>query len=75
MIKDFLIKQMLKSKLKDLPESQRDILIELVSKNPEFFEKIAKEIQTETKNGKDEQVAAMEVIAKHRGELQKLMQR
>jgi hypothetical protein len=40
MFKNFLMKSLLKSKLKGLPESQQELLISLIEKNPELFKKI-----------------------------------
>ena len=39
-IKDFFVKQVLKSKLKNVPEAERERLMELIDKNPDFFKKI-----------------------------------
>ena len=49
------------------------MIMEAVNANPEFFEKMAKEIEAEKKAGKSEMAASMEVMRKHQGELQKLM--
>ncbi len=74
-IKDFFVKKMLASQLKKsgLPQAQQDMIIEAVLKNPEFFEKIAKEAQVLEKQGMPQQAAMMEVMRKHQGELQKIM--
>lgn len=70
----FLIKQYAKWKLKDVPEGQREMMTELVSKNPELFKKIAEEIERRKKGGESEMKAAMEVMKKYRTELAELMQ-
>ncbi len=74
-IKDFFVKKMLASQLKKsgLPQAQQDMIIEAVLKNPEFFEKIAKEAKALEKQGKPQQAAMMEVMRKYQGELQKIM--
>jgi hypothetical protein len=74
-IKDFFVKKMLASQLKKtgLPKEQQDMITAAVLKNPEFFEKIAKEAKQLEKQGKSQQVAMMEVMRKHQGELQKIM--
>jgi hypothetical protein len=72
-IKDFFMKKVLEKQLKDLPADQRDKLIEVISANPEFFQKIAEEVKQKQKEGKDQIAATMEVMRKHQGELQKLM--
>lgn len=74
MFQNFMLKQMLKSKMKGVPEVQQEKIFSAFEKNPEFFEKIAKEIEQAKKTGKSEMTAAMEVMRKHQAELQKLMQ-
>jgi hypothetical protein len=74
-IKDFFVKKLMESKLKDVPEAQRNQIIALVSENPELFEKIGKEIQQKVKEGKTEMAASMEVMRKYQGEIQKVMQK
>lgn len=75
MFKNFFMKAMLKSQLKDVPESQRDMLLSMVEKNPDLFQKIAEEVQQKVKGGKGQQAASIEVMTKYKGELQKLMQK
>ena len=65
---------MLKSQLKDVPEAQQEQILKAVEKNPELFKTIAKEVQQEIKNGKDQMTATMEVMQKYQSELQKAMQ-
>ena len=73
MFKKFVQKQLLKRQLKNVPEAQRDVLMQAVEQHPEFFEKIAKEIEQKKKEGKSEMAAAMEVMRTHQGELRKLI--
>jgi len=72
-VKDFFVKKLIQSKLKGIPEDQQEQIIALVMENPELFEKIGKEIQQKTKEGKSETVAAMEVMRKYQSDIQKLM--
>jgi len=67
------MKKMLQSKLKDVPEEQQDKILEVIQKNPEFFKKIAEEIQAEMKTGKDQMAASMAVMQRHQGELKGMM--
>lgn len=69
MFGDFLMKKMLASKLKDVPPEVQDKLIEAVKSNPVLFKKIADEIQSQTKSGKDQMAAAKDVMAKYQDEL------
>jgi hypothetical protein len=74
-VKDFFIKKMMQKQLKSsgLPQEQQDMLIEAVTNNPNFFQKIAEEAKTLEKTGVPQQAAMMQVMRKHQGELQKIM--
>lgn len=73
MFKQFLMKKMMKSQMKNLPQDQQDKVMKAIEENPELFDKIGKEIEEEVKKGKDKQQAAMSVMLKHQKELQNLM--
>jgi len=74
-IKDFFMRKMLKSQLKKsgLPPVQQERLIEGMIKNPELFNKIAKEIKALEKQGKSQMVASMEVMKRYQNELRDIM--
>lgn len=72
MIKEFLLKQAVKHGAKNLPKEQADALSLAVEKNPELFEKIAKEIEELKKQGKPEMYASLDVMKKYQKELQEL---
>lgn len=73
MLKEFLLRKMMKSQLKDVPEEEQEKLIQVVSKNPELFQKIAVEVQEKMKGGKDQMTAMLEVLGKYKEELQGLL--
>ena len=72
-LQSFLMKKMLKNKLKDVPEAEQEKVIGMIEKNPDLFKKIALEIQEKTKTGKSQMDAAMEVMQKYQTELQGIM--
>lgn len=74
MFQNFMLKQMLKSKLKNVPQAEQDRILGLIEKNPDFFKKIGEEIQGKVKSGQSEMEATMEVMRKHQSEFQKLVQ-
>jgi hypothetical protein len=74
-IKDFFVKQMLKSKMKGVPEAQQQQMLELVEKNPDFFKKVGDLVDQKKKQGKTEMEATFEVMREHQAEFQKLMQK
>ena len=66
---------MLKSQLGNMPKDQQERILEVVEKNPELFQKIAKEIKEETASGKDQMAAAMSVMRRHQQELQQALKK
>lgn len=67
------VQKMFEKQMKDVPEDQRNALMSMMEKNPEFFENIAKEIEEETKKGASQMAAGMKVMRKHQGKMQQLM--
>jgi hypothetical protein len=63
------MKKLIKSKMKDVPADQQEMIMKLVEKNPQLFMKIAQEIQEKVKSGKDQMEAAKEVMLAHQVEL------
>ena len=72
-IKDLLLRKMIKSKLKGVPEAEQEKIISMVEKNPELFQKIAIEAQEKMKGGQDQMSAMMEVMSKYQNELKDVM--
>ncbi len=73
MFKEFFTKKLIERQLKNLPKDQQELVMKLVTENPELFKKINDEIQAEIKSGKEQMSAAMLVFSRHKSELQKLM--
>lgn len=71
--KDFFLRKMLQSKLKDIPPEDQEKLFALIEKNPELFQNIAKDIEQLMKNGKDQMAASMEAMRKYESELRGLI--
>lgn len=69
------MKQAMKSQMKSVPAGEQEALLELVEKNPAFFETMAKELQEGLKTGKDQQTVAREIMERHKDELAQLMKR
>lgn len=73
-IKDYAVKKLLERQLKDVPEDQKAMIMEMVEKDPKLFEKIAKELQAEMKtNGNNQMAAAMKVLPKYQKEIMQVM--
>lgn len=72
-MKTFLMRKMLASKLKGVPQADQDKLFSMIEKNPDFFQKIGLEVQEEMKKGKDQMSATMEVVKRYETDLKTLM--
>ncbi len=73
-MKTFLMKKMLASQLKGVPQGDQDKLFEMIEKNPDLFQKIATEVQAEMKKGVDQMSAVAQVSKKYEAELKVLKQ-
>jgi hypothetical protein len=73
-LKQFALKKVLQSQMKDAPPEQQKMILEMVEKDPELFEKIAKEMKAELdKNGNNQMAAAMKVLPKFQKEIMGVM--
>jgi len=73
-VKNFAIKKLVQSQMKNAPLEQQQMILALLEKNPELFEKIAKEMQDELKkNGNNQMQAAMKVLPKYQKEITEAM--
>ena len=70
MFQNFLIRKMLKGQ--GVPETQIEVLISLMEKNPELFKKIAAETKEKIDSGMSQNDAAIEVMKKYEQELKGL---
>jgi len=56
--------------MKNVPADQQEMIMTMIEKDPNLFEKIAKEIQEELKkNGNNQMNAAMKVLPKYQKEI------
>ena len=73
-VKNFAMKKVLQSQMKNVPEDQQKMIMELLEKDPALFEKIAKEMQAELKaNGNNQMAAATKVLPKYQKEIMAIM--
>jgi len=73
-LKDKAVEKMLEKQLAQVPPAQREMLMNAIKKNPDFFEKIAQKIKEEQeKNGGNQMAASMKVMRENQGELMKIM--
>ncbi len=73
-LKNMAIRKLVQSQMKNVPIEQQQMIIELLEKKPELFEKIAKEIQAElATNGNNQMAAAMKVLPRYQKEILEIM--
>lgn len=75
MFKEFFIRKIMKKQLAGMPESEQEKIIQVVSDNPEFFQKIALEIKARMDKGEDQMAATQAVMQNYRTELQGMMKK
>jgi hypothetical protein len=69
-LKQFALKKVLESQMKDAPKEQKEMMLAMIEKDPNLFENIAKEMQAELKrNGNNQMAAAMKVLPKYQKEI------
>lgn len=71
MFSEFILRQMLRQA--GAPELLINKAIEGIKKDPDFFKKLAEEIELKTKAGLSQQQAAMEVIGNYQDKLKELL--
>ena len=68
------MKKVLEKQMKDAPEDQKQMVMEMLDKDPKLFEKIAKEMQDELKsNGNNQMAAAQKVLPRYQKEIMAVM--
>ncbi|AKM84329.1 TPA: hypothetical protein DCZ46_03195 [Candidatus Campbellbacteria bacterium] len=72
-LKGMLMRKMLKSQMKGVPEAEQEKIFKIIEENPELFQKIATEVQEKMKGGKDQMSATMEVMGKYQSELKNIL--
>ena len=72
---NFILKSLIKQRLKGVPEDQIDMLIAMVEKNPEFFQKLAVDIKAKTATGMSEEQAAQELMASYGPEFREMLKK
>lgn len=73
-LKNMAIKKVLESQMKNVPADQKQMIMEMLDKDPALFEKISKEIQAELKtNGNNQMAAATKVLTKYQKEIMTIM--
>jgi uncharacterized protein YneF (UPF0154 family) len=73
-IKQFALRKVLEKQMKDAPSDQKEMILAMLEKDPELFEKISKEMQVELKsNGNNQMAAASKILPKYQKEILAVM--
>jgi hypothetical protein len=70
---NFIMKQAMKSQLKNVPKAEQEKIMGLIDKNPEFFTQMAEKVKKKIDSGLPQMTAMMEVMQENRTELQEMM--
>lgn len=66
---NFMMKKLLQSKMKNVPQAEQDKIFALLEKNPQLFQTIATKSQEKMKQGMSQMDAVKAVIQEHESEL------
>lgn len=72
-MKSMAMKAMMARQLKHLPKEMQEKVLSVVEQNPEFFEKMAREIKERTDKGEDKMMASQAVAMQYQQELMQMM--
>lgn len=70
---NFFMKAMLRKQLKDVPPAELDKVMEMIEKNPDFFQKLAGSIQEKMKSGMTQEAAMKSIMESQGEEIKKVM--
>lgn len=67
------MKTMLKKQMKGVPEAEQERIFAMIEKNPDFFMKIAKDVQEKVSGGMSQQDAMMAVMKANETQMKEVM--
>jgi len=75
MFQNFLMKQMLMAQIKklNLPKDKQDKIVNAIVNNPEFFKKMAEDMQIEMKSGQNQMQVAQKLAGKYQNEIKQML--
>jgi hypothetical protein len=73
-LKNFALRKLLERQLANVPADQKQMIMEMLEKDPKLFEQIATEMQAELKkNGNNQMAASMKVLPKYQTQIMAAM--
>ena len=73
MFGNFLMRKMMESKMKDVPQAEKEKFFAMLEKNPELFQNIALKAQEKIKSGMGQMDAVMSVVKEYEVELKDVL--
>lgn len=73
MFQQFFLKTMLSKQLAGLPPETRDMVMNAIMKNPDFFKKLAEDIKKRMDGGMPQMMAVKTVFESNKDDLARLM--
>ncbi|MFA5230529.1 MAG: hypothetical protein WC422_04055 [Candidatus Paceibacterota bacterium] len=75
MFQNFLMRQMLMAQIKklNLPKDKQDKIVNAIVNNPEFFKKMAEDMQIEMKSGQNQMQVAQKLAGKYQNEIKQML--
>ena len=70
---NFFTKSLIKRQLKGVPDAEIEKLFLLIEKNPDFFKKMAEEVQKKVKSGLSQEDAAKQFAEEHKDEMRGIL--
>ncbi len=64
---------MIESKLKDVPKEEQEKILNIIEKNPDFFNQIGEEVKKRMDRGEDQMSATMSVMKERQDELKRML--
>jgi len=74
-LQNLMLRQIILAQLKkmNLPKDKQDKLVNAIMNNPEFFKKMAEEMQAEMKGGLNQMQVAQKLASKYQEEVRKIL--
>jgi len=74
-LQNLVLRQMLMAQIKklNLPKDQQDKIVNAIVNNPEFFKKLAEDMQMEMKSGQNQMQVAQKLAGKYQNEIKQIL--
>jgi hypothetical protein len=74
-LQNLVLRQMLMAQIKkmNLPKDKQDKIVNAIINNPEFFKKMAEEMQVEMEGGLNQMQVAQKLAGKYQDEVRKIL--